>query len=195
MQEPLADHASLTEDPLVAALTDNDTMEPADVTVLHGFLGKSPTPGRWRLYPDRELTARVELHEADIVRSQSLSEEEGTILWVRRTARVQYVQAYAQEVPADLVMPRAFRRPQSARLGRGTVEAGAIPFAIATPHHARRTTLPDKHPSEDPKPSWADPPPPKYPVTKYREDRYRPGPYGFLWEDEPETGDPNRAQY
>jgi hypothetical protein len=179
MQDAQANHADLTEDSLVAALV-SDARRVPDMVVLHGYLGKGQDEGIWCLYLTMELNERVEFHQDAILHSLSLSDNRGTLVWVRRTTPVQYVQVHTEEVPADLVMPGALRRPRSARLGPGTVEAGAIPFALATPHHAPR-----------PGPF---PPLPKYGPVKLREDRYRPGPYGFVWGDEPEADDPIRGQ-
>ncbi|MFJ4689205.1 hypothetical protein [Streptomyces sp. NPDC088789] len=87
--------SKLKEDPIVAArITD-----PADQKAIGGtrrvtgFVGRSETPGYWRVYLSTRLDDYVEIREEDIVQSYSLPTSEhspqgGTVVVVRDDARL-----------------------------------------------------------------------------------------------------------
>lgn len=136
---------SLTEDPLVAALIPDPAKGPPNTILLRGYLGKGSAPRVWRLYLTASLDEYAEIQEDDILHRVSLPEGQGTAIWVRRTTPIQYVRVQMQEVPADVVSEAgavpgpwsAQRRVMSTHAERRPpLGPSAVPFALATPHHA-----------------------------------------------------------
>jgi hypothetical protein len=135
---------SLTEDPLVATLVPDPAKGPPNTIVLRGYLGKGSTPRVWRLYLTARLDEYAEIQEDDILHRVSLPDDQGTVIWVTRTTPVQYVRVQMQEIPANLVteagaLPHpwsAQRRVSTPAERRARLGPSAVPFALATPHHA-----------------------------------------------------------
>jgi hypothetical protein len=136
---------SLTEDPLVATLIPDPAKGPPNTILLRGYLGRGSAARVWRLYLTASLDEYAEIQEDDILHRVAFPDDQGTAIWVRRTAPIQYVRVQMQEVPADLVseawaVPRPWstqRRVMSGRAERrAPIGSIAVPFALATPHHA-----------------------------------------------------------
>lgn len=97
----------LQQDTLVEQLVD-DPLEIPEVTMLTGFLGKSPQPEYYRLYLTPTLDQYYEIAERDILRSQPLDSERsplgGTTVWVRRDATIKLtVTTKARQMQADFL--------------------------------------------------------------------------------------------
>src|SRR5689334_14808375 len=85
-QQPSSAKQDLRQDELVDRLMP-DPSQQQPLTILSGFLGRSPQAGHWRLYLTPTLDEYVEIPEEDIVHSQPLGQEQsalgGTMVWVR----------------------------------------------------------------------------------------------------------------
>ncbi len=97
-----ADRPELSQDALVEALVpDPDRL--ADVIMLHGYLGKSAVEGTWRLYLTPALDEYVEIPGDKILHHRRLSEDRGTMVWVRRGLALQHRQVRSEEVQAEFL--------------------------------------------------------------------------------------------
>lgn len=94
---------NLQPDPVVDALVPDPSQGAPGTTVLHGYLGKSPTEGVWRLYLDPALTEYVEVPEADIQHSETLPDASGTSIWVLSTTPLKHVRTETQDVQAEFL--------------------------------------------------------------------------------------------
>jgi hypothetical protein len=102
-EEPEPRRGELREDPL---LHDVDPATITDAQALHGFLGRSTEDGFWRLYLSSSLDAYLEIRDQDIVASRALGERSptaGTIVWVRREAKVRRVTVGPLQAHADFL--------------------------------------------------------------------------------------------
>jgi hypothetical protein len=102
-QEPERRRDELREDPL---LQDLDPATLADAQALHGFLGRSGEDGFWRLYLSPSLDSYLEIRDQDIVASRALGEGSstvGTIVWVKREAKVRHVTVGTLQAQADFL--------------------------------------------------------------------------------------------
>jgi hypothetical protein len=105
----MADDRKLEEDQLVSRLVPDPTQGPPNTTPLRGYLGRSPAPtgkGKepvWRLYSGPALDEYVEIPESEILHSQKLPEEQGTIVWVSKTLPLSYVRVHSAQVQAELL--------------------------------------------------------------------------------------------
>lgn len=97
-----ANRPQLSQDALVEVLAPDPGSLP-DVTVLHGYLGKSATKGTWRLYLTPALDAYVEISEDKILHHRRLPEDQGTMVWVPRGLGLQHRQARSEEVQAEFL--------------------------------------------------------------------------------------------
>jgi hypothetical protein len=97
-----ANRPQLSQDALVAVLAPDPGSLP-DVTVLHGYLGKSAVKGAWRLYLTPALDAYVEIPEDKILHHRRLSEDQGTIVWVPRGLGLEHRQVKSEEVQAEFL--------------------------------------------------------------------------------------------
>lgn len=80
--------------------------ESSPVAVLTGLLGEGSADGVWRLYLSQRFDEYVEFDAGDVVHSQVVNEAaalEGTRVWVRATARLQYTQVSSRQVQADFL--------------------------------------------------------------------------------------------
>jgi hypothetical protein len=97
----------LEQDDLVDKLASEPSAAPPDVTMLDGFLGKSPREGFWRLYLTPQLNEHVEVAEGDIVHRESRATEQdplrGTRLWIRRQAVLQHSRTESRQVQAEML--------------------------------------------------------------------------------------------
>jgi hypothetical protein len=102
-EQPQSRRGELREDPL---LRDVDPAMMADAQALHGFLGRSTEDGFWRLYLNPSLDAYLEIRDDDITAFRTLGEESssaGTIIWVRRDAKVRRVMVGPLQAHADFL--------------------------------------------------------------------------------------------
>jgi hypothetical protein len=116
--------SDLSEDELVARLVPDPATGPPHVRSLVGLLGKSATPGMWRLYLNPQLTEYVEFTEDDIVHSESLAKSErnpigGTMVTLRGSATLRHVRAESRETQAEFL--------------QGNITSRFLPGARATP--------------------------------------------------------------
>lgn len=93
----------LEQDRIVEALVPDPAAGPPNTTVLHGFLGKSTQSGVWRLYLTEALDEYVEIPEDEILHTQQLPDDGGTLVWVPKTLALQHVSAQSQQVQADFL--------------------------------------------------------------------------------------------
>lgn len=122
-----ADPGGLQQHPLVDALRPDPNQPPPDVTVLQGFLGKSPTDGAWRLYLTSALDEYVEIAESNILHSQTLPDGAGTIVWVPKSLSLSHIKTHSQQVQADFLS--------------GAIAARALPTTASTPGTIQPTVM------------------------------------------------------
>ena len=148
-EQPESRRGELREDPL---LRDMDPAAMADAQALHGFLGRSTEDGFWRLYLNPSLDAYLEIRDDDITAFRTLGEESssaGTIVWVRRDAKVRRItvgplQAHADFLRGDIARGLAVSQrvypddPTSGAAGRrSTSHAGPCATNAGPPRHKR----------------------------------------------------------
>ncbi len=96
----------LKEDLLVEKLR-SDPSQNTDVRIVTGYLGKGTHDGSWRLYISPQLNEYLEISEEDIVHNQSLATEQsplgGTVLWIKRSANLQYTRTISHQVQAEFL--------------------------------------------------------------------------------------------
>jgi hypothetical protein len=97
----------LTPDHITERLV-SDPSQPADATVLSGFLGRSSREGHERLYLDLELRSYVEVPRDAILHRERVGSEDspmgqGTRLWVRSGTRLTHQVAQPQMVQAEFL--------------------------------------------------------------------------------------------
>lgn len=76
------------------------------VIALRGLLGRGKAEGMWRLYLSQHFDEYVDVEDSDIVASQPPRDAtplEGTVLWVRKNAHLQYTHVSSREVQADFL--------------------------------------------------------------------------------------------
>lgn len=189
--------SGVVEDPLVASLVPDPSQGPPNTTVLAGYLGRGTDARDCRLYLTPDLTERLEFAVEDILHRESLPDD-STQIWVRSDLNVRYVRSQVQQLPASQIGRASSQTlPPGPRLRRtaGTkstdarTTAGALPFALATAHHA-------------PAQMWGDEEE-YYLTSKMRRDKKRKDeqpkhPWGdkFPWKDDPGYAvDPLAVQY
>jgi hypothetical protein len=105
----MADDRKLEEDQLVSKLIPDPTQGPPNAVSLRGYLGKAPAPSGkgketlWRLYTSPALDEYAEIPESEILHSQKLPDEQGTIVWVPRTLQLHYVHVHSAQIQAELL--------------------------------------------------------------------------------------------
>ncbi len=99
----MADARKLEEDQLVQRLVPDPSQGPPNATVLRGYLGRGTDKGGWRLYLTDALDEHVELSEADILHTQKLPDDHGTLVWVPKTCTLRHVCVRSEEVQADFL--------------------------------------------------------------------------------------------
>ncbi len=100
---PQPKRPDLQPDAVVEALVSDPAQGPPATTVLHGFLGKSPTEGVWRLYLTASLDEYVEIPESEIQHSETLPDSSGTTVWVSSSVSLKHVRTHAQDVQAEFL--------------------------------------------------------------------------------------------
>ena len=93
----------LREDRRVEALVPDPAQGPPNATVLRGYLGRGTSEGVWRLYVTPVLDEYVELPETDILHSEQLPDDRGTLVWVPKTLELHWVRPDAQRVQAEFL--------------------------------------------------------------------------------------------
>jgi hypothetical protein len=73
-----------------------------DAIVLHGYLGKAPTKGRWRLHASPDLNDYAEFEESAVVHTEPGPDADtdslaGTFVWLRANAEVQFTTSRVAE--------------------------------------------------------------------------------------------------
>jgi hypothetical protein len=100
---PQPKRQKLEPDRVVEALVPDPAAGPPDVTVLRGFLGRSPDDGVWRLFVTAALDEYIDIPESEILHSEKLPDDGGTVLWVAKTLELNYVRVQAQRVQAEFL--------------------------------------------------------------------------------------------
>ena len=89
--------------PLVEALASDPSKPPENATRLFGFPGPAAEPKSTRLWLDADLSSYVEVPDEAIVHSQTLDNDQGTILWVEPSATLTHSTTTSQEVQAEFL--------------------------------------------------------------------------------------------
>lgn len=105
-QQPSSAKQDLRQDELVDRLMPHPSQQ-QPLTVLSGFLGRSPEAGHWRLYLTPTFDEYVEISEENIVHSQPLEQERsplgGTMVWVRSGTPLQYTRTISRQIQAEFL--------------------------------------------------------------------------------------------
>jgi hypothetical protein len=118
------------EDDLVAKLVPDPSQGPPDATVLTGYLGRAPEAtgkgkeASWRLYQSAALDEYVEIAEVDILHTQKLPDDRGTMVWVPKSLPLQYVHVHSEQVQAELLGGAIARRSLTATPAH--IESGRV---------------------------------------------------------------------
>jgi hypothetical protein len=119
----MADDPKLAEDQLVQKLVPDPSQGPPNATVLRGYLGRGTGKDSWRLYMTAALDEYVELAESDILHTQKLPGDQGTLVWVPKTLALHYVRVHSDQVQADFLQGHI----AVTRMGSGAGAPGAQP--------------------------------------------------------------------
>ncbi|HEV3047904.1 MAG TPA: hypothetical protein VGY13_11160 [Solirubrobacteraceae bacterium] len=129
----MAENRKLEEDELVKRLIPDPAQGPPNATPLRGYLGRSPSSSAkepiWRLYRNAALDSYVEIPESEVLHHEKLPDEQGTIVWVAKSARLHHVSVHSAQVQAEL-------------LGSGSIAAGQLQPAPGTAGVAEPTLAP-----------------------------------------------------
>jgi hypothetical protein len=109
--------------PLVEALIPDPGQPPQKTTQLFGYPGASTDAGSTRLYLDLELTSYVDIPTDAIQHSQTLENDQGTIVWVDPSATLRYSSTQSHEVQADFLTGGI--QEQHLDASRATLASGA----------------------------------------------------------------------
>ena len=88
--------------PLVSKLT-GDGGQPPNTVTLHGYLGQDPAEGEWLLWLNLSFTDSVQGRDDDLVHTETLPDDRGTILYVKADAKLQYRHVETQSVEASFL--------------------------------------------------------------------------------------------
>jgi hypothetical protein len=117
-------------DDLAAELVPDPTQLP-DVVVLRGYLGKTTRAGFSRLYVDVSFNEYVEVADEDIVANRSLAASPlgGTVLWVKRNAKllratVCLAQEHAAFLKGEIIASALRRSRMDLPVGRRLADLG-----------------------------------------------------------------------
>lgn len=94
---------ALSEDALAQALVPDPGQGPPNAVVLQGYLGRGATDGTWRIYFSAHFDSYVEVNDADILYTRQLPDDQGSLVWVSRSASLQHVQVQSQQVQAEFL--------------------------------------------------------------------------------------------
>ena len=123
----------LKEDPLVAALVPDPSAGPPDTTVLHGYVGKSTSANRWRLYLDATLASYVEVSEDDILHHRQVADDGGTLVWVPKSLELKVTRVSSTTIQAEF-LSGAIAAGRMQLTWRGNVaSAAALPRTVGCP--------------------------------------------------------------
>ena len=96
----------LKQDPLVEQLAPDPGAHTPTIQ-LTGWLGKGSKEGRWRLYLNPQLDEYVEFSDKDVLHTQALDPKQsllgGTMVWLRASADLEYLQVVRRQVQADFL--------------------------------------------------------------------------------------------
>jgi len=93
----------LPRDRLAEALVPDPSAAPPDAVVLHGWVGNSTDPSRLRLYTTNDMRSYVEIPEAEVLHSQQLPDDQGTVVWVPRSLVLKQHTTQSAEVQAQFL--------------------------------------------------------------------------------------------
>jgi hypothetical protein len=89
--------------PLAEALASDPNKPPERATKLFGFPGPAADAKSTRLWLDADLTSHIEIPNDAIIHSQTLDNDQGTILWVEPSATVTHSTTQSQDVQAEFL--------------------------------------------------------------------------------------------
>ncbi len=89
--------------PLVEALASDPSKPPERATKLFGFPGPAADADTTRLWLDADLTTYVDVPNDAIIHSQTLENDQGTVLWVDPAAKLTYSSTQSHEVQAEFL--------------------------------------------------------------------------------------------
>jgi len=89
--------------PLVEALASDPNQPPEQATKLFGYPGPAANAKSTRLWLNLDLSSYVEVANDAIVHSQTLDNDQGTILWVEPGTTVTHSTTQSQEVQAEFL--------------------------------------------------------------------------------------------
>jgi hypothetical protein len=130
--EEAADTRELGQSPLADRVAPDPANSPA-VIVIVGFLGRSVSDDRWRVYQTPRLDEYLEVLEEDIVHREPLpagdSSIGGSVLWVKASARLMHTRVLRHEAQAG------FLRGEIRAPGTGSLEITDVlgPVAVYYP--------------------------------------------------------------
>lgn len=93
----------LARDRITEALVPDPSQPAPDAVVLHGYVGNSPDPNNLRLYLDHELKSHVEIPEAEVLHSEQLPDDQGTLVWVTKTLSLPLHSTHSSDVQAQFL--------------------------------------------------------------------------------------------
>jgi hypothetical protein len=88
--------------PLVKKLSD-ESGQPQNTIALHGYPGEAPADGEWLLWLSLAFTDSVQGRDEDIVHAETLPDDQGTVLYVKADAQLQYRRVQTQNVEASFL--------------------------------------------------------------------------------------------
>ncbi len=102
-QGPKGASKKLSRDRITEALVPDPTKPPRDSIAIHGYVGNSTDPSNLRLYLTPDMRTYVEIPEAEVLHSQQLPDDQGTLVWVPATLNLAHHSTQSAEVQAQFL--------------------------------------------------------------------------------------------
>jgi hypothetical protein len=103
MAEPRRPAPKIEPHPLVEALAPDPSKPPERSIKLFGYPGRSAEPDATRLWLDLDLSSYVDVPNNSILYSETLAENQGTIVWVRADAQLRYSSVSSHTAQAEFL--------------------------------------------------------------------------------------------
>lgn len=128
-------NVTLTPDTICECLV-SDPCDLPDCRIVFGFLGKSTTKDRWRMYSGLELDDYIEFDEVDVLHSESLASDSnpvgGTILWIGKDTVIHHTRSEARELAESSFLQGSITNEFLKDTGVNSLTTGAGSYGIWT---------------------------------------------------------------
>lgn len=93
----------VARDRIAEALVPDPAQGPPDAVVLHGWVGNSTDQNLLRLYLTHDLKSFVDVPESEVLHSQQLPDDQGTLVWVPSSLTLTHQTTQSAQVEAQFL--------------------------------------------------------------------------------------------